>query len=1011
MAIAVMFHGGLLPFTHANTYDAFIHMFFGDHYHRSWFDPWEPRWYTGFVTTSYPPGTHMMIAALQHIMPLRSAFVIVQLTGLLLLTVGVFRFALIWVSSRASGYAALMLVLASSISETLHLFGQLPTIFSLGIFLNGLPYFHRWIVSGKPSALLAAVIFSAATTAAHHVTTIFGGVLFVLPIALHSIRVYGQHHPASSANGWLKALLRYRVPVQRGALLATLMILAVAVTIYPYWYWSITDPITQVPIPHGSRESFIERPDLGIVFFLIPWGMSLLILPYAFYKGATTALWPLAISLALCLLLGTGGTTPIPRLILRGAFDILTLDRFTFWGSILILPFAGLLIEGLLHGRSRQQMRIALSAPVYRMFIGGFFASMAGLATLVAIMPTFQPTQPDTVDPDPMVTFLEEDKHYRWRYLTLGLGDQFAYISSRTTAQSVDGNYHSARRLPDMTRFSVERLENAKYLGVPGLGSLKQFLVNADQYHLKYVFSNDEFYDPLLHFSGWNQVTRLRNGLVVWEKPNIEPLPLHQPRQHIPVLHSVMWGVLPTLALGLALICLVVNLVHSHLCDRRLPIAPAVSSTQGFRYPGHIRRGVQALAILILFGAAAGGIVIARFSQTPAPPADVVETYFKHLDLRRFHDAYDLLAAEIRPPFEAYLFGLKWQGGLLNSYGKLESVDIEEQARTDSIIDFSVTLTYITSLERISRTLDIRTIKHDDHWKVVPPTLQATQTPARLQRQAGVEWNRPGRRQPRYDMEQHDDRLDRPNITLESGRLVKHSDRFSVIGRITNRDNDPAAISVLANIMAGDSVLSSQSAGIWGGQRLLPSETAGFRVEFDGVLSLTDAEASGSFDPEFFLPPEFDEAPDDASIEVRSQAEPVNLYRSISINGLAFSEADNRLEASGLVVNTGTDVASIVRVGFLLYDANGLPLWMDAGFLESNLYPGQSAPFEITLPHADEIDIIADIDIVPSIINGRYADTSGMEAQQDGARIPLEGIAGFDAVTLHLSAMTYAPLF
>lgn len=54
---AVLFHGGLLAFTHANTDDAFIHMFFADSYHRSWFDPWEPRWYTGFATTSYPPGT------------------------------------------------------------------------------------------------------------------------------------------------------------------------------------------------------------------------------------------------------------------------------------------------------------------------------------------------------------------------------------------------------------------------------------------------------------------------------------------------------------------------------------------------------------------------------------------------------------------------------------------------------------------------------------------------------------------------------------------------------------------------------------------------------------------------------------------------------------------------------------------------------------------------------------------------------------------------------------------
>ena len=118
LAACVLFHGGLLPFTHGNTYDAFIHMFFADSYHRSWFDPWEPRWYTGFATTSYPPGSHMAIAALREVMPLRAAFVVVQMTALLLLTVGVFRFARLWVTARPAGYAAISLVLASSISET-----------------------------------------------------------------------------------------------------------------------------------------------------------------------------------------------------------------------------------------------------------------------------------------------------------------------------------------------------------------------------------------------------------------------------------------------------------------------------------------------------------------------------------------------------------------------------------------------------------------------------------------------------------------------------------------------------------------------------------------------------------------------------------------------------------------------------------------------------------------------------------------------------------------------------
>jgi hypothetical protein len=220
----VLFHGGLLPFTHGNTYDAFIHMFFADSYHKSWFDPWEPRWYTGFLTTSYPPGSHMAIATLNYLMPLRWAFVVVQLFGLLLLTLGVYRFSLIWVGPRAAGYAAISLVLASSISETVHLFGQLPTILSLGIFLNGLPFVFRWIMYGKLSNFFASIIFAAATTAAHHVTTIFGGVLFIIPLGVHALH---RSYYAYEGDIRLGKMRNLGAPLTRGLILAVLMISAI----------------------------------------------------------------------------------------------------------------------------------------------------------------------------------------------------------------------------------------------------------------------------------------------------------------------------------------------------------------------------------------------------------------------------------------------------------------------------------------------------------------------------------------------------------------------------------------------------------------------------------------------------------------------------------------------------------------------------------------------------------------------------------------------------------------
>lgn len=157
--------------------------FFGDHYARSWFDPWDSRWYTGFTLTSYPPGSQQTIALLSKLVGLGYAFVIAQTFALLMCTVGIYRFSKIWVSEEAAGYAALLFVFSSSITETVHVFGQLPTTFSLGFLLNALPFVYRWLDKGSWKMLLAAWAMNAATTAGHHVTTLFGAV-FLSPQSL-----------------------------------------------------------------------------------------------------------------------------------------------------------------------------------------------------------------------------------------------------------------------------------------------------------------------------------------------------------------------------------------------------------------------------------------------------------------------------------------------------------------------------------------------------------------------------------------------------------------------------------------------------------------------------------------------------------------------------------------------------------------------------------------------------------------------------------------------------------
>ena len=119
---ALVYHGALsVSGTYRNTYDAYVHIFFADHWTRGWFDHWDTRWYTGFTLTSYPPLSQQSVAAVAFLTgDLRLSFALVQTVAIIVMTIGMYRFAQLWVSKEAAGWAAIWLVFSSAMAETIH---------------------------------------------------------------------------------------------------------------------------------------------------------------------------------------------------------------------------------------------------------------------------------------------------------------------------------------------------------------------------------------------------------------------------------------------------------------------------------------------------------------------------------------------------------------------------------------------------------------------------------------------------------------------------------------------------------------------------------------------------------------------------------------------------------------------------------------------------------------------------------------------------------------------------
>jgi hypothetical protein len=174
MLLALAVHGPLLamqlPLT--TSYDANFHIFFASHYAHHWFEPWNPKWFAGFSQTTYPPLAHQWIALFSYVVGLPMAFMLVQLIAILLIPVGVYRFSRLWVSERASSYAALLSIFVGAVPFLVYSAGQLPTTLSAPIYLLALPYFYDWSRSSDMRSLVKGVVLTLTAGAVHHVTLI-----------------------------------------------------------------------------------------------------------------------------------------------------------------------------------------------------------------------------------------------------------------------------------------------------------------------------------------------------------------------------------------------------------------------------------------------------------------------------------------------------------------------------------------------------------------------------------------------------------------------------------------------------------------------------------------------------------------------------------------------------------------------------------------------------------------------------------------------------------------------
>lgn len=521
-ALSFFLHGLLiLAGLYRLSYDAYNHMFFADHYLRDWWSLWEPRWYTGFEVTSYPPLVHQLIALLGRLVGVEAAYALILWAVLAAFPAAVYLFSRLFTGERAAGFAAFGAALLPSLFLTAHNFGQLPTLVSgllalLGAVALGGFLRHGGLLDGG----LAVSLFAAAA-AGHHATLLFqaglaGAILF-------QFLLRSRHS-------------RPRLVFRFGLFLLFAVPAALAV-VWPFWEWGSRQAL-QTPIDHISRHNFIQNPFAAVLFFLPVYGLLIPWLPLELRFGLRKRYLGLGLVFLIMFLLGLGGTTPLPRLFFGPGWTWLTYDRFAFWASLLLLPLLGV-------GAAWLKWKLP-----NRGFWFSFLGLMALTGLLIGASPRWLPTQPGPIDMRPIVDWLERGDHGQYRYITLGFGDQLAYLSRLTEATTIDGSYHTARSLPELRQSGIGQIDTAFWLP-DGLAALDPILEKAGERGVRWAFLAMKLYKPVLIRNGWSKLAVLPNGVEIWENPAAVPPPPVRPPEVEPFT-AFSWGALPLFSFTLA---------------------------------------------------------------------------------------------------------------------------------------------------------------------------------------------------------------------------------------------------------------------------------------------------------------------------------------------------------------------------------------------------------------------------------------------------------------------------
>ena len=165
----------------------------------------------------------------------------------------------------------------------------------------------------------------------------------------------------------------------------------------------------------------------------------------------------------------------------------------------------------------------------------------------------------------------------------------------------------------------------------------------------------------------------------------------------------------------------------------------------------------------------------------------MVKAYYDAIDFKEFERAHSYLNPNGGKTIAQFMLEVSVSDGVLSSYAKLDSINVEVIPVNDSVARANVFTSWVTPIDIVEKEFEHQLNKIKGNWYIQPSEMDTDVPADQLFSQNQTRFYNHGRRRITTQQTHHEDVLKQPVLEVLSTKLVKLNGRYSIVGSSGDR--------------------------------------------------------------------------------------------------------------------------------------------------------------------------------------------------------------------------------